>query len=98
MNKLENVRKYLMMVVGMWMMLLTKQIDRRSSWPLISLDPVSGPGGSRSAGRPGGPDAPLAVYGAGSQVTWKHLQGSSITCQGIRVGQQKFESITTAPG
>ena len=35
--------------------------------------------------------------GTRAQVTGEHLQGGSIAGQGVRVGQQQLEPVTTAP-
>lgn len=35
--------------------------------------------------------------GTGAQVTGEHLEGGSIAGEGIRVGQQQLEPVTTAP-
>ena len=33
-----------------------------------------------------------------AQVTGEHLEGGSVTGEGIRVGQQQLEPVSTAPG
>ena len=71
------------------------EVDRRSPGTLVSLEPL--PGGGGGTGRPGGPGRPGAVVGTGPVVAGEHLEGRPVAGEGVRVGEQQLEPVTTAP-